>query len=234
AHLVGPDGARLFDRPMEYRGGPMRFFQRAESAAYFGREIGLMYMHAHLRYAEALARFGEADGFFIALARANPVGLREIVPSAALRQSNCYFSSSDAAFPDRYRASAEYDRVGKGEVSLQGGWRIYSSGPGIWIRLLLECFLGLRPRKSFLMVDPVIPRSLDGLRIQTELEGVPVEVTYRIRARGCGPEAVCLNGADLPFRRTPNPYRAGGAEVPMAAVREILKKRGNSLLVELG
>jgi len=35
----------------------MKHFQRAESAAFFGREIALMYTHAHLRYAEALARF---------------------------------------------------------------------------------------------------------------------------------------------------------------------------------
>ena len=64
AHLLGPDGARLFDRPMEYRGGTQKYFQRAESAAYFGREIGLMYTHAHLRYAEALAHYGDADGLF--------------------------------------------------------------------------------------------------------------------------------------------------------------------------
>ena len=76
-HLHGPDGARLFDRPMEYRGGPMKHFQRAESAAFFGREIGLMYTHAHLRYAEALARYGDAEGFFQALCQANPIGIRQ-------------------------------------------------------------------------------------------------------------------------------------------------------------
>src|SRR5690606_11368381 len=36
-HLLGPDGMRLFDRPLPYHGGPQRFFQRAESAAFFGR-----------------------------------------------------------------------------------------------------------------------------------------------------------------------------------------------------
>ena len=54
-HLHGPDGARLFDRPLPYRGGPQQLFQRAESSAFFGREIGVMYMHPHLRYAEMLA-----------------------------------------------------------------------------------------------------------------------------------------------------------------------------------
>ena len=81
-HLPGPDGMRLFDRPMPYHGGPQRFFQRAESATFFGREIGLMYMHAHLRYAQALARIGEAERFFKALCQANPIGIRSIVPTS--------------------------------------------------------------------------------------------------------------------------------------------------------
>jgi cellobiose phosphorylase len=46
---------------MGYHGGLQTFFQRAESASFFGREIGIMYTHAHLRYCEALARYGDAD-----------------------------------------------------------------------------------------------------------------------------------------------------------------------------
>ena len=45
-----------------YRGGAQRFFQRAESSTFFGREIGLMYMHAHLRYAEAMATLRRRRG----------------------------------------------------------------------------------------------------------------------------------------------------------------------------
>ncbi|WP_146197041.1 hypothetical protein [Serinibacter arcticus] len=58
--LVLPDGAHLFDRPPAYRGGPTVHFQRAETASFFGREIGTMYVHAHLRYAESLAVLGGA------------------------------------------------------------------------------------------------------------------------------------------------------------------------------
>ena len=60
-YLTGPDGVRLFDKPLAYRGGVMTNFQRAETASYFGREIGIMYTHAHLRFAEALAHIGDAD-----------------------------------------------------------------------------------------------------------------------------------------------------------------------------
>src|SRR6185312_16408863 len=163
--LEGPDGMRLFDRPMPYHGGPERLFQRAESATFFGREIGLMYMHAHLRYAQALAHVGEADRFFHALCQANPIGIRAIVSPATLRQANCYYSSSDAAFADRYEASAEYQRVAEGRVDLDGGWRIYSSGAGIALGLIVRRFLGLSVEANALSVDPVIPSALDGLQL---------------------------------------------------------------------
>jgi cellobiose phosphorylase len=234
AHLYGPDGARLFDRPMEYRGGPQKHFQRAESASFFGREIGLMYMHAHLRYAEALARYGDAEGFFLALCQANPIGIRTLVPSATLRQANCYYSSSDAAFSDRYWAFAEYERVKRGEVALDGGWRVYSSGPGIWTRLMVQCFLGLRREKSMWVGDPVIPSSLDGLKVSMEWDGHLMEITYRVKGAGCGPSAVNLNGIDLPYTRGANPYRTGAAEIPMAAVQERLTAGTNRLTVYIG
>ena len=45
-----------------YRGGLEVNFRRAESAAFFGREIGLMYGHSHLRYCEALDALGGSEG----------------------------------------------------------------------------------------------------------------------------------------------------------------------------
>jgi cellobiose phosphorylase len=233
-HLLGPDGARLFDRPLEYRGGPQRLFQRAESSSFFGREIGLMYTHAHLRYAEALARYGDSEAFFEALRKANPIGLQKWVPMATLRQVNCYYSSSDAAFADRYQAFAGYDRMMKGEVALDGGWRVYSSGAGIGMGLILRGLFGLRQEKSRLIVDPVIPQALDGLRIELELAGRMIKVTYHIEQQGHGPTAIGLNGTRLPFSRGPNPYRTGAAEVPMGAVTENLKDKENRLAVWLG
>ena len=170
-HLLGPDGARLFDQPMAYHGGLQKYFQRAESSTFFGREIGLMYTHAHLRYAEALWRYGDAEGFFRALCKACPIGIRSLVPAATLRQANCYYSSSDAAFADRYEAYAEYGRMMRGEKPLDGGWRIYSSGAGIGVSLIIRCFLGLRPEQAVLAVDPVMPAHLDGLQAELEMAG---------------------------------------------------------------
>jgi cellobiose phosphorylase len=232
--LLGPDGARLFDRPVRYDGGRMHLFQRAETATFFGREIGVMYMHAHLRYAEAMARFGDADALFLALRQMNPIGLREVVPIARPRQANCYASSSDACFRDREEASARYGELLAGRVPVEAGWRVYSSGAGIALRLVRECLLGIRLSHAQLGVDPVLPRALDGLRAAFDLGGRTVEVEYRVGARGCGPTALTLNGTPLAFERDANPYRSGAAVVAMEAVRAALGDGANALVVELG
>ena len=88
-----------------------------------------MYMHSHLRYAEAMSVLGEAEALWEALLIANPIAITDRLGHASLRQRNAYFSSSDAAFRDRYQASAEWDRVKAREIAVDGGWRIYSSGP---------------------------------------------------------------------------------------------------------
>ncbi len=232
-HLLGPDGARLFDRPVRYHGGPMEVFQRAEASAFFGREIGIMYTHAHLRYAEALARHGDARELLGALALVNPIGMKARVPAARPRQSNCYYSSSDAVFADRYEASEQYDRVVRGEVPLEGGWRVYSSGPGIFLRLVVECLLGLRRRARTLEVDPVLAPELDGLRARVPLAGVPVNVSFRVGTRGVGPVGVIFNGVPLETRALSNPYRPPGVAVDMAELRAHLRAEGNTLVVEV-
>jgi CRISPR-associated protein Csx3 len=232
--LSGPDGLRLFDRPLAYRGGPMTLFQRGESASYFGREIGLMYMHAHLRWAEALAQLGRGDDLLHALRLANPIGLQALVPSAAPRQANCYHSSSDAAFADRYQAATHYDRIARGEVALEGGWRIYSSGAGIAWRLVVQRLLGFTQQVHRLLIDPVLPPSLDGLQATVELYGLPVEVTYRAGPHGHGPTAVRLNGGVLAFIRGSNRYRDPGVEVAVEDWRALLAASGNALEITLG
>ena len=161
-HLLYPDGAHLLDRPIVYHGGLETAFRRAESAAFFGREIGLMYVHAHLRYAEAMALLGDAAALWGALLVANPISVTERLSQARLRQRNAYFSSSDAAFPDRYAASAEWPLVKEGAIGFEGGWRIYSSGPGIYINLLICHVLGRRRIWGKRTTHPLIPESLAG------------------------------------------------------------------------
>jgi cellobiose phosphorylase len=161
-----PDGVRLMDRPLAYRGGPQLLFQRAESAAFFGREIGLMYTHAHLRYAQAMAVLGEPQEMWDALLLVNPIAVTERLSQASLRQRNAYFSSSDAAFRDRYQASAEWARVREGAIAVDGGWRIYSSGPGLYVNVLIVHALGARRELGARTLRPCLPAALRDLRLE--------------------------------------------------------------------
>ena len=214
-HLLGPDGARLFDRPVRYSGGPMSVFQRAESSTFWGREIGLMYMHAHLRYAEALARFGDAPGLFAALAKVVPVGITDRVEQARPRQSTTYYSSSDGVFADRSDASARYADLMRGEVALEGGWRVYSSGPGLFLRLVTETLLGVRLRADRVEVDPVLDPRLDGLTACMPLGDKRIEVTFRVGDAGVGVASVEAAGRPVELTPLQNPYRAAGVSVAL-------------------
>lgn len=231
-HLTFPDGVRLMDRPMEYRGGTMRWFRRAESAANFGREVGLQYVHAHIRYVEAMARIGRPDEAFRGLLTVCPIGLELDIPSALPRQANAYFSSSDAAFMDRREASREFGRLRTGRVGVKGGWRVYSSGPGIYLNQLVSNVLGLRRSFGDVVIDPVLPASADGLTFDLEHEGRQVRYRYRISGVGFSPRELSVNGRSLPTdRRTSNPYRAGGLLVPEAEFARALDREQN--LVEI-
>ena len=227
-HLLGPDGARLFDRPARYHGGPMEVFQRAEASTFFGREIGIMYTHAHLRYAEALARHGDGERLLEALSLVNPIGVTDRIPNAQPRQSTCYYSSSDATFADRYEAADRYAEVMAGTVPLEGGWRVYSSGPGIFLRLVVECLLGVRRRGDLLEIDPVLAPALDRLQATVPLEGMPLDLTFRVGPRGVGPLALALNGVAMQTTPLANPYRPAGVAIDMAQIKSALKTAGTS------
>lgn len=232
-HLSASDGVRLFDRPLPYHGGPQRLFQRAESATFFGREIGLMYTHAHLRYAQALAHMGEAERFFRALCQANPIGILSVVPTATLRQANCYYSSSDAAFADRYQASEEYERVRQGGIALDGGWRVYSSGAGIALGLIVRRFLGISMEADAVRIDPVIPAALDGLKVATLWMERPLEIRYRIGAAGCGVQEILLNDRPIAFAVEANPHRRGAALLKGADLLGQMAAKENALTVRI-
>jgi len=160
-HLLYPDGTRLMEKPATYSGGPEKLFRRAESSSFFGREIGLMYVHAHLRYCETLALDDNAEGLWQALSLANPITVTDHLAHASLRQRNTYFSSSDAAFHDRYRAASEWERVKAGDIAVDGGWRIYSSGPGLYTKSLLQNVFGFKRQLGKRSRKSLVPSSVE-------------------------------------------------------------------------
>jgi cellobiose phosphorylase len=222
-HLTGPDGVRLMDRPLGYSGGIEKLFRRAESSTFFGREIGLMYVHEHIRYAESLSLTGKADEFLKALRLIVPVAYREVVPCGDIRQSNCYYSSSDVIFRSRYEADELYDEIIAGERTVRGGWRIYSSGPGIFSAIVLTRLFGLRKVYGNIIIDPVMPLSLDGITISVTIMNQQVKIRYSLKSCSFGPEDIVIDGRKVPFSREENIYRKGGAVIDADQLASMLR-----------
>jgi 1,2-beta-oligoglucan phosphorylase len=232
-YLKGPDGARLMDHPPLYHGGVQQYFKRAESSPYFGREIGLMYTHAHLRYAEAMAKLGCPEAFVKALRQIIPIRIQEIIPQANLRQSNCYYSSSDANVSSRHEVNKSYEDIKSGKVTLNGGWRIYSSGPGIVVRLIISYLLGIRHEYGKTIFDPVLPQEFDGLTVQVEFRGRNVTIVYAVNGNNKGVTNIAINGTQHPFELEVNPYRSGGAMIEDSRLWAALNQDFNRIEITL-
>lgn len=215
--LYHPDGVRLMDRPAIYKGGVSTNFKRAEQAANFGREIGLQYVHAHIRFVEAMAKLGKVDEVWHGLQKINPIGIQKVVPNAELRQSNAYFSSSDGKFKTRYEAAENFDQLRDGSAPVKGGWRIYSSGPGIYMNQLISNALGIRREAQDLVIDPVLPKEKDGLEFTFNIDGKPVTFAYHFGKN----EGVLINGQKVATDQISNRYRNGGYLINLAELKKL-------------
>ncbi len=223
-NLYCPDGVRLMDKPAKYEGGVSTHFKRAEQAANFGREIGLQYVHAHIRFVEAMAKLGKEDEVWQGLQIINPVGITDVVTNAEKRQSNAYFSSSDGKFKTRYEAQERFDELRKGTVPVKGGWRIYSSGPGIYMNQLITNTLGIRQEAKEMIVDPVLPQKLDGLKFRYRFWNKPITFVYHLTK---GERQILVNGEEVKGVDAENPYRQGGDVLPKHMVEEQLNDESN-------
>lgn len=219
-HLTFQDGIRLVDRPVKYSGGQSVYFQRGEQAANFGREIGILYVHANIRYVEAMAKIGDGKAAWETLYKITPVGIQHSVKNAARRQANLYFSSSDADFHTRYDAYERFDDLKAGDVNVKGGWRLYSSGPGIYIRQLIDHCIGIRQAGDFLMIDPVLPDAEDFV-FEYQLNGCPIRYRFMHTQDQSAPK-VCLNQQSMPIEMLSNRYRAGGVKLSLQHLVEKL------------
>lgn len=233
-HLKFPDGVRLMDRAPQYHGGISVHFQRAETAAHFGREIGLMYVHANIRYCEALAKAGRADELLDCLQVISPVATADVVPNAQPRQANIYFTSSDAQVYDRYEAARRMDELKEGKVGALAGWRLYSSGPGIYIGLVISRLFGIRRSYGRVVIDPVLPMSMNGVELRLDWSGKRVSWIYHLIKQSFAPRRIVVNGVALDdCHRLQQPYREGGLEFAAARFNAMLNREDNAVEIHL-
>lgn len=227
-YLDFPDGVRLMNRPAKYSGGVSIRFKRAEQAANFGREIGLMYVHAHIRYIEAMAKLGKEKEVWDGFVKVNPINIKQNVKNAELRQSNTYFSSSDANFLDRYQAQDNFDLVRKGEISVKGGWRIYSSGPGIYVNQLISNALGLRVKSENLVFDPVLKKEMDGLGFQFKYGKYLLKINYHYTDESVS--YILFNDHKIKGKVLENPYRMAGIEIKKEDIKEVAYEASENIV----
>ena len=124
-HLLFSDGARLMDRPVSTRWRRDRFSPRRIPLVLRPRDrphvcpFASPLLRGDRRSSAKSRGFLEwtAGGWFD---RGGWTKYAEAFP----RQRNAYFSSSDAAFPDCYAASAHWNRVAAGTIACEGGWRV--------------------------------------------------------------------------------------------------------------
>ena len=206
-NLMFPDGVRLMSDAVIYNGGIKKYFNRAETAANFGREIGLQYCHANVRYLEAMHKLGFASHFYDGMSKINPIIVTDVVKNAMPRQRNSYFSSSDGCFNTRYEAKANFGKLKTGEVNVKGGWRVYSSGPGIYLNALITDFLGIKEEAGSIIIDPVIPSHLGDFSFKYKINGIDVNINYHLNKTK---KRLLINGKDVDYIDFRNSYRSGG------------------------
>jgi cellobiose phosphorylase len=222
-HLTFNDGVRLMDKPPRYRGGVSVNFKRAEQSANFGREIGLLYVHAQIRYVEMLAKLGNSSQAWDQLEKVIPIGITQTVSNAEPRQANTYFSSSDGDFLTRYAAQEGFDKLRDGTVGVKGGWRVYSSGPGISLNQLISNLVGIRGFRGGVIIDPLLPEDVDDVVVDFRLNNQPVKF-HLVRSDA---DAVSIDGNPVPTEKIKNSYRACGLLITKEALAAV--KPGSEL-----
>ena len=63
---------------------------------------------------------------------------------------------------------AHWERVKAGAVGVEGGWRIYSSGPGIYAKLVIGHVLGRRRKWGRRTARPLLPRALQDVTVELD------------------------------------------------------------------
>lgn len=226
-NLYREDGAILFSDCVTYRGGENTYFQRAEQSSNVGREIGLHYVHAHLRFIEALNKLGKVDKVWEAIDKVTPIQIKDSVSNAVYRQANSYFSSSDANTLDRYEYMEKFEDVKLGKVDVKGGWRIYSSGPGIYINQLISNTLGFAIKNKDLVLAPLLDTKFDGLQFNYMYFGNNITINYIVKNNDCCIKNVKVNGIDVTTEIEINPYGKQTSIIKSCEFEKLLREENN-------
>jgi putative lysine transport system substrate-binding protein len=99
--------------------------------------------------------------------------------------------------------------------------------------MIVSRLLGLRLEFGNIIIDPVLPHSMDGLSASLDLLGHQVTFKYVIKEDSFNPKAIFVNGNALEFNYAENKYRKGGAVISAEEFLSKLNQQNNSVVISL-
>ena len=82
------------------------------------------------------------------------------------------------------------------------------------------------------VIDPILPKQLDGLQFAFAIDEKPITVIFSIASDAPAVvQSVTINGIETGFRRDHNPYRPGGVRIPRADFYPLLTDGNNRILI---
>ena len=85
---------------------------------------------------------------------------------------------------------------------------------------------------NFIM-DPVIPKSLDGLVAGLTYKNYPLTIKYIIKENTFSPKQILINSSSINFVYEKNIYRQGGAVIDISQLESNLSKLNNDIVIVL-
>ena len=99
--------------------------------------------------------------------------------------------------------------------------------------LVVWHLLGLRTEFGKTIIDPVIPKALDGLSASLVYAGYPLNLNFSVKKETCHPKTIHINGKAINFNYEDNQYRKGGAEIETKKFLELLNQEENAIDIVL-
>ncbi|MMZ64526.1 hypothetical protein D1872_268640 [compost metagenome] len=97
---------------------------------------------------------------------------------------------------------------------------------------LISQALGVREESGDLILDPVLPESLDGAAFDFEVAGSPATIVYRLTGRSAI-ERVTVNGREAAAEPMSNRYRAGGVRIRRAELERLAESSRERQVIEI-
>ena len=193
-----------------------------------------MYVHEHLRYAESLSAHGTSRRASCGrCARRSRWTIRRSCRRATCVKPTVTTAARTSLFAKPLRSGRALRRGDRGRPAAQGRLARVLERPGH-----LRRARGVAPARASCRVRPAHPRSgaraLPGRSASvTAVSRTSRDVCLPRRRARFRSRSVTVNGQALQFDREENPYRQGGAVMPLERFMGLLGPDGNRVEVEI-